>query len=79
HGALRVAEVARGTVQLETSYGAIEVGVREGTAAWLDVSSSSGQVRNKLTSSFTPRKTYDSDEFRAMTRHGKIAIRRARA
>ncbi|MEE1740986.1 DUF4097 family beta strand repeat-containing protein, partial [Streptomyces sp. BE147] len=79
HGALRVAEVARGTVQLETSYGAIEVGVREGTAAWLDVSSSSGQVRNTLTSSETPGKTEDTVEVRARTRHGNIDIRRARA
>ncbi|MCX4965441.1 DUF4097 domain-containing protein [Streptomyces sp. NBC_00654] len=79
HGALRVAEVASGTVQLETRYGAIEVGVREGTAAWLDVSSGRGQVRNTLTSSETPGKTEDTVEVRARTRHGNIDIRRARA
>ncbi|MGY3679054.1 DUF4097 family beta strand repeat-containing protein [Streptomyces sp. TE33382] len=79
HGALRVAEVARGTVQLETSYGAIDIGVREGTAAWLDVSSSSGQVRNTLTTSETPAKTEDTVEVHARTRYGNIDIRRARA
>ncbi|MGW1993873.1 DUF4097 family beta strand repeat-containing protein [Embleya sp. NPDC001921] len=78
HGTLRVGEVASGTVQLETSYGAIEVGVREGTAAWLDVSSNSGQVRNSLAASDTPEKTADAVKIRARTRHGNIDVRRAR-
>lgn len=78
HGTLRVDEVASGTVQLETSYGAIEVGVREGTAAWLDVSSSSGQVRNTLTVSETPQETEDTVKIRARTRHGNIDVRRAK-
>ncbi|QCW76590.1 hypothetical protein EQG64_00335 [Streptomyces sp. S6] len=36
HGTLLVSEVARGDVRSETSCGAVEVGVRKGTAAWLD-------------------------------------------
>ncbi|MFD3494371.1 DUF4097 domain-containing protein [Streptomyces sp. NPDC058690] len=79
HGTLRVGDVARGTVQLETSYGAIEVGVREGTAAWLDVSSGSGQVRNTLTASEAPEKTEDAVKVRARTRHGNIDVRRAKS
>ncbi|MES4891060.1 DUF4097 family beta strand repeat-containing protein [Streptomyces sp. NPDC096012] len=79
HGTLRVGEVARGTAQLETSYGAIEVGVREGTAAWLDVSSGSGQVRNALTESETPEATEETVKIRARTRYGNIDVRRAKA
>jgi hypothetical protein len=79
YGTLRVAEVARGTVHLETSYGAIEVGIREGTAAWLDVSSSSGQVRNTLTASDAPETTDDTVKVHARTRFGNIDVRRARA
>ncbi|MFE9910730.1 DUF4097 family beta strand repeat-containing protein [Streptomyces clavifer] len=79
HGTLRVGEVARGTVQLETNHGAIEVGVREGTAAWLDVQSGSGQVRNTLTASGAPEETEDTVKVRARTRHGSIDVRRARA
>ncbi|MEV6573606.1 DUF4097 family beta strand repeat-containing protein [Streptomyces sp. NPDC051577] len=79
HGTLRVGEVARGVVQLETSYGAIEVGVREGTAAWLDVNSGSGQVRNTLTASETPENTEDTVKIRARTRHGNIDVRRAKS
>ncbi|MFD9499433.1 DUF4097 domain-containing protein [Streptomyces sp. NPDC060035] len=79
HGTLRVAEVARGTVQLETNYGAIDVGIREGTAAWLDVSSRAGQVRNSLAESESPEKSEDTVEVRARTRWGNIEVHRARA
>ncbi|MFF5314606.1 DUF4097 family beta strand repeat-containing protein [Streptomyces massasporeus] len=79
HGTLRVSEVARGTVQLETNYGAIDIGVREGTAAWLDVSSVSGQVRNALTTSDAPESAEDTVRVRARTKHGNIDIRRAKA
>jgi hypothetical protein len=78
HGTLRVAEVAHGAVQLETSYGAIEVGIREGTAAWLDVSSERGQVRNTLADSEPPETTEDTVKVRARTRWGNIDVRRAR-
>lgn len=78
HGTLRVGDVARGTVQLETSYGAIEVGIREGTAAWLDVSSERGQVRNTLADSEPPRDTEETIKVRARTRWGNIDVRRAR-
>ncbi|MEW2274026.1 DUF4097 family beta strand repeat protein [Streptomyces sp. SID685] len=78
HGTLRAAEVVRGSVQLETSYGAIEVGVREGTAAWLDVSSERGHVRNTLTASGAPEQSEDAVKVRARTRYGNIDVRRAR-
>ncbi|MET4660244.1 DUF4097 family beta strand repeat-containing protein [Streptomyces sp. PDY-4] len=79
NGALRVDEVVRGAVQLETNYGAIDIGVRQGTAAWLDVSSGHGQVRNALTASGAPERTEDTVEVRARTRFGNIDIRRAKA
>ncbi|MER5892568.1 DUF4097 family beta strand repeat-containing protein [Streptomyces sp. NPDC001876] len=78
HGALRVDEIVRGTVELETSFGAIDIGVREGTAAWLDVKSSRGQVRNSLTVSETPEGAEDTVKIRARTRWGSIDIRRAK-
>ncbi|MFD6340442.1 DUF4097 domain-containing protein [Streptomyces sp. NPDC060131] len=78
NGVLRVAEVARGTVQLETSNGSIEIGVREGTAAWLDVSSNRGQVRNALAASEAPEQTEGTVKIRARTNWGNIDIRRAR-
>lgn len=79
YGTLRVDEVVCGTVQLETSYGAIEVGIREGTAAWIDAGSGSGQVHNALEASGGPATSEETVEVRARTRYGNIDIRRARA
>ncbi|GGZ71077.1 DUF4097 family beta strand repeat-containing protein [Streptomyces bluensis] len=79
HGAVRVGDVVRGTVQLETSTGSIDVGIREGTAAWLDVSSGKGQVRNALSSSESPEPTEETVEVHARTRWGNIDIRRVKA
>lgn len=79
HGAVQVAEAVRGTVQLDTSYGAIEIGIREGTAAWLDVSAEHGQVRNMLAESGAPEKSEDAVEVRARTRWGNIDVRRSRS
>ncbi|MEV7129610.1 DUF4097 family beta strand repeat-containing protein [Streptomyces sp. NPDC093260] len=78
NGTLRVGEVVRGSVQLKTSYGAIEVGIREGTAAWLDAHSDSGQVRNALTASEAPVETEETVKIHARTRYGTIDVRRAR-
>ncbi|MFJ8039795.1 DUF4097 family beta strand repeat-containing protein [Kitasatospora sp. NPDC096147] len=78
HGTIRVGEVARGTAQLETNYGAIEVGIRSGTAAWLDVNSGAGQVRNMLTGTEAPDEAEETVKVRARTRYGNIDVLRAR-
>ncbi|MEV4232014.1 DUF4097 family beta strand repeat-containing protein [Streptomyces bobili] len=79
NGVLRLAEVACGEIQLETSNGSIEIGIREGTAAWLDISSNRGQVRNTLAASEAPEQTEDTVKVRARTNWGNIDVRRARA
>jgi DUF4097 and DUF4098 domain-containing protein YvlB len=79
NASFRVAEVSSGDVQLETSNGSIEVGVREGTAAWLDVSSNRGQVRNRLTASEAPEGAESTVKVRARTNWGNIDILRAKA
>jgi DUF4097 and DUF4098 domain-containing protein YvlB len=78
NGYLRVAEVARGDVQLETSNGSIEIGIREGTAAWLDVISNRGQVRNTLAASAAPEQAEGTVKVRARTNWGNIDVRRAK-
>ncbi|MFE0425536.1 DUF4097 domain-containing protein [Streptomyces sp. NPDC058953] len=78
NGTVRVGEVTRGTVQLETPYGAIEVGVREGTPVWLDAHAGSGRVRNTLASSGTPTDSENAVKVHARTRHGNIDILRAK-
>ena len=66
----------RGRVQLEAGYGGIEVGIAEGTAAWLDVSSQHGAIRNTLTPADAPGMDDDTVELHARTSWGDILIRR---
>ncbi|WP_019811998.1 DUF4097 family beta strand repeat-containing protein [Saccharomonospora halophila] len=76
NGAIRLGEVARGAVALSTAMGSLELGVAEGTAAWVDAGTGFGQVHNLLES--TPRPD-DADEVvnvRARTSYGDITIRR---
>jgi DUF4097 and DUF4098 domain-containing protein YvlB len=76
NGDVRVGEVVHGSVVLETKIGDVEVGVREGTAAWLDVHSRFGHVRNDLEAADAPDPSVDSVEVRARTSVGEIVIRR---
>lgn len=77
HGAIRVDEVARGKVTLQTAMGDLEVGIRESTAAWLDVNTRFGAVRNSLGPSDGPGASDGTVEVRARTGLGDIVIRRA--
>lgn len=76
NGSVRVGEVVRGTVELTTAFGELEVGVRTGTAAWLDVSSGYGSVRSELDASGEPGPAAERVKVRARTSFGDITIRR---
>ena len=75
-GAIRVDRVESGALTLATSFGAIEVGVPEGTAAWLDVTSEHGTVRNQLRPSDGPTGGETRAEVRASTGYGDVLVRR---
>ncbi|RPF21371.1 DUF4097 family beta strand repeat-containing protein [Myceligenerans xiligouense] len=76
HSGIRVSNVVSGSVSLTTSYGSIEVGVPEGTAAFLDVASEHGAVRNQLTPAGAPGDGEATAEIHAATGYGEIIIRR---
>ncbi|MYS83045.1 DUF4097 family beta strand repeat-containing protein [Embleya scabrispora] len=76
-GDVRIREVVHGAVRLETASGELEVGIRKGTAAWLDLASPVGRVHNSLTSADGPAATDDTVEVRARTLSGDIVIRRS--
>lgn len=76
-GSVRVGELVRGSVVLESGFGALELGVREGTAAWLDVSSKQGSVRSELEAVENPESAAETVEVRARTGYGDITIRRS--
>lgn len=76
NGDVRLGEAVRGSVVLETQIGDLEVGIREGTAAWLDVRSTAGRVRNALEATAAPDPSAETVEVRARTSVGEIVIRR---
>jgi Putative adhesin len=76
-GDVRVGEVVRGSVVLETHAGDVDLGIREGTAAWLDVRSIAGSVHNALDAAEAPEPSAATVEVRARTTVGDVAIRRA--
>ncbi|WP_248965176.1 DUF4097 family beta strand repeat-containing protein [Sphaerisporangium perillae] len=77
NGGIRIGEVARGQVVLQTATGDLEVGIRESTAAWLDVNTRLGSVRNSLGSAEGPEASDETVEVRARTGLGDIVIRRS--
>jgi DUF4097 and DUF4098 domain-containing protein YvlB len=76
NGDVRLGEVVRSSVVLETKIGDLEVGVREGTAAWLDVNTRFGHLHNSLDAAEAPEPSAETVEVRARTSVGEIVIRR---
>jgi DUF4097 and DUF4098 domain-containing protein YvlB len=76
-GAIRIGEVVRGSVLLKTSMGEIEVGIGEDTAAWLDVNTSAGRVRNSLDGVASRPDRSQTVEVHAHTACGDITIQRS--
>jgi hypothetical protein len=77
NGDVRVGEVARGAVLAQTSFGKVEIGVLDGVAAWLDLDTKYGSVRNDLDAAERPGPGEDAVEVRARTSFGDITIHRS--
>lgn len=78
-GDIRISEVSAGSVTVRTGAGSIQIGIREGAAAWLEVASKYGSVRNGLTAFPGPTESESTVEVRARTGAGDITINRANA
>jgi hypothetical protein len=78
YGAIQIGEVSSGSIQVESGYGQLSVGVRPGVAAWLDLASKEGRVRNELDSDAAPGELEQSVAVRARAQYGDIGVRRAR-
>jgi DUF4097 and DUF4098 domain-containing protein YvlB len=77
NGGIRLGEVVRGTVVLGTAAGDLEIGIAEGTAAWLEVNTGFGHVRNQLDTAGRPGESDETVEVRARTSYGDVTIRRS--
>jgi len=76
YGSIQLHEVSSGSIQIESGYGQITVGVRQGVPAWLDLSSKEGRVRNQLDSDHAPDPSEQTVEVRVRTQYGDITIQR---
>jgi hypothetical protein len=78
YGSIQLREVSSGSIQVESGFGQVTVGVRPGVAAWLDLSSKDGHVRNELDGDHAPDASEQTVAVRARTQYSDISIQRAR-
>jgi DUF4097 and DUF4098 domain-containing protein YvlB len=77
NGSIRLGEVVRGSVVLGTAMGNLDIGIADGTAAWLEVKTGIGQVRNQLENAAGPEEAAETVEVRGHTSCGDITIHRS--
>ncbi|MGX6508185.1 DUF4097 family beta strand repeat-containing protein [Rhodococcus sp. SJ-2] len=77
NGSIRLGEIVHGSVELGTAMGDLEIGIAEGTAAWLDVNTGFGQVHNLLDDATAPEPSDATVEVHAHTSFGSITARRS--
>jgi hypothetical protein len=79
NGDVRLGEMAHGTALVQTAYGQVDVGIRQGVVAWLDLVTGFGSVQNDLDTAEGPTAGEDTIEVRARTAFGDITIHRSSA
>lgn len=79
NGDVRIGDVARGAIVAQSAFGALEVGVRDGAAVWLDLDTKFGTVESELDASSSPGAGDEVVEVHARTSYGDISVRRAMA
>jgi hypothetical protein len=77
NGDVRIGEVSSGAVVAETAYGKVDLGIRHGVPAWLDLVSGYGTVHSDLDAAERPDPAEDALQVRARSAFGDITIRRA--
>jgi hypothetical protein len=77
NGDVRLDAIERGTIVAETARGTVEVGIRTGVAAWLDLNTAFGTVRNDLDAAGRPESGQDAVDVRARKAFGDIKVHRA--
>jgi hypothetical protein len=78
YGSITLRQVSSGSIELDSGYGQLTIGVRPGVPAWLDLSSKRGHVRNELDGDRPPDPSEQTVAVRARTQYGDINIQRAR-
>jgi len=76
-GSVRIGRMTHGRAKLMSGSGNIEVGISQGTAASIDVSSERGAVHNSFSSPGSPAMSDATVSVHARTRQGDIVVQRA--
>jgi hypothetical protein len=76
-GDVRIGRLTRGQAELTNAAGGIEVGISEGTAAWVDAESTKGVVHNSLPAREVAGESKNQVKVYARTRLDDIVIHRA--
>jgi DUF4097 and DUF4098 domain-containing protein YvlB len=77
NGSIRLGEVVRGSVVLGTAMGSLDIGIADGTAAWLELNTGFGHVRSLLENTTRPEEADTTVEVRGRTSYGDITIHRS--
>jgi DUF4097 and DUF4098 domain-containing protein YvlB len=77
NGNIVIGELIGGTVTLATASGVIDLGIADGTSAWVDAATQHGRVHNALAPTGGPDDSGEKVEIRARTSLGDIHIRRS--
>jgi hypothetical protein len=77
NGGIRLGEAMRGSVVLGTAMGDLDIGIAEGTAAWLELNTAFGHVRNEMENVSRPGEADETVEVRGRTSYGDITIHRS--
>ncbi len=77
NGDIHLDEVARGVTVAETACGKVDIAVRAGVAAWLDLHTGFGHVQNMLDAGEQPGPSEATVDVRARSSFGDITVRRA--
>lgn len=79
NGDIRLSEVARGEIVTQTALGKLDIGVRDGVSAWLDLNTGHGHVHSSLEATDRPGPGVATVEVRARSSYGDISIHRSAA
>jgi Toastrack DUF4097 len=77
NGDIRLGQIARGSAAIETGLGGLEIGIREGTAAWIDASTGFGRIENGLSPADDPDQSAETVRIHARTGFGDVLITRS--
>jgi DUF4097 and DUF4098 domain-containing protein YvlB len=76
NGSIHIGAAGRGSVVAETGFGAVEIAIPDGSAAWLDLHTGYGRLHNALDAAGPPQPGDDTVQVRARTGYGDVTIRR---